>query len=636
MNRWSPEYALGRCPSHIRWPDPKKYLSDNYVVLDFETTTLDYGSAHNPDNQVLCVKWICGPDHPSRNTDMQGVIGGTYDLEPLLADIHSAEFIVAHHSKFELGWLDRCGIDLAKVLPFCTRIAELCIAGNRKWALSLADCLERRGIKGKDPIGKLIRQGMDTRDIPMKWLYHYCGVDVLRTEELFLDQREHLERDGLLAAAYTRNILTPVLWDIEKRGLHLDPDRVAAVVAHYENEEARLLAEWEALTDGVNPRSAPQKRELLYTTLGIKVPKDAMGKPMTTPAGEFSTSEAALRAIKATTVKQRKVVATLLEYTAVSQALSKTVRKLRDCVEAGDRLYADFIQFSAGTHRLASRGRNYALQLQNFARAFRPAVAPRNAGWYIGDGDSSGIEFRTAVDLAKDDQGRQDIEDKIDVHANTARITLADRWDPSLGEKEGSNKAARQDAKADTFKPLYGGSSGTELQREYFAWFRERYSGIAAMQAGWAETVLRTKQLRLASGLLFYWPNARLNPRGKIAWPESTQIYDYPIQSLATAEMCPTATVYLWHMMRVTEMQSFLINLVHDSAVGEIHPDEREQWAEYMQWCFNEYIVRYLKQVYCYEWTTPLESEVNILPHWDDHAPEEWMAQWEEKPKEVA
>jgi hypothetical protein len=81
-------------------------------------------------------------------------------------------------------------------------------------------------------------------------------------------------------------------------------------------------------------------------------------------------------------------------------------------------------------------------------------------------------------------------------------------------------------------------------------------------------------------------------------------------------------------MMRAAGMESFLINLVHDSAVGEIHPDEREQWAHYMQYCFNELIVWYLKEVYAYDWTTPLESEVNIYQHWTDANPAKWDEQW--------
>lgn len=621
-------------PSHLQNPNPKIYLSDNYVVTDFETTTHDFGSAHNPENRPLMGWWFNAEDH-----DRPGwhyAAGDRMSYDALCKDIESADFMVAHNTKFELGWLKEMGLDIASTLPFCTRLAEMCIAGNRPWPLSLSDCLARRGMGGKDPMGRLIRLGVDTLDIPRRWLKTYCKQDVRQTLELFLDQREQLERDGLLEVAFTRNILTPVLWEIEEHGIYLDKDRVNLVWEHYANEQARLMAEWTEVTEGVNPNSGPQKRVLLYETLKLPPARDDQGKEILTDGGELATSEAALKALKCRNKKQKRVVALLLELASVNSTLSKYMNKLKECANNEQILHADFVQFSAGTHRLASKGRGYKIQLQNFQRLLKPLVKARVPGWKVGDGDAAGIEFRTAVDNAKDPQGLEDIANRIDVHANTASITkIADGWDPNLGPKEGKNNTLRQDAKADTFKPLYGGQSGTKVQRDYFAWFRERYSGVAKMQQGWAETVLATKQLRTASGLIFYWPGARLGHDGKYI-KYTTQIYDYPIQSFATAEMCPTATVYLWHLMRAAEMVSYLTCLVHDSAVGEIHPEEGDQWAAYLQYCFNELIVWYLREVYAYEWTTPLESEVKLLEHWDDSEPKKWMAQWAQENKNGA
>jgi DNA polymerase I-like protein with 3'-5' exonuclease and polymerase domains len=612
-------------PQHIRKPKPDVYLGDNYTVVDFETTSHDYGSAHNSDNRPLMGWWYNGPAHV--RPGYHYAEGNRLSYDALCRDIEAAEFFVAHNTKFEYGWLDEMGLDIGATLAYCTRLGEMCIAGNRPWTLSLSACLERRGLGFKDSMGRLVRLGVDTLDIPRRWLSRMCRIDVEKTLELFLLQRQELKEAGLLPTAFTRNILTPVLWDIEKQGMCLDVDRVQVVWAHYANRFAALEAEWVEVTGGVNHNSPKQKQKLLFEDLALLPAKDDMHKPMLTPGGDPSTSEGALKALKCTTKKQKRVVALLQELTTVSQVLSKTLTKLKECVDNEGILTADFIQFSAGTHRLASKGRNYKLQLQNFQRLLRPLVRARRDGWSMGDGDSAGIEFRTAVDLAKDPVGRQDIADGVDVHANTASIVFEGQWDPEANSKSGRNKLLRQDAKECTFKPLYGGQSGTPAQRAYFKSFRERYAATNDMQVGWTEQVLRDKCLTTATGLKFYWPGCKLGGDGKYI-KFTTQIFDYPVQSLATGEMCPTATVYLWHLMRAAKMLSFLVNLVHDSAVGEIHPDERDQWAAYMMYCFNELIVWYLKEVYAYEWTTPLESEVNIFQHWDDSAPEEWMAQW--------
>ena len=626
-----PSELLELLPGHVREPDPSIYLSDNYVVVDFETTTRDFGTPHDPLNTILLASFLCGPGH--EYPGLYREVGSAFEMDALVDAIERADFFVAHHAKFELGWLERCGMDLSLLLPFCTKIAEKCIAGNRPWPLSLSDCLKRRHLKGKDPIGRLIRLGVDTLSIPLRWLGPYCDQDVISTEALFLDQREQLQRDGILEVAFTRNILTPALFDIEKRGLHLNVGRVHLVYGYYKNELARLEAKWSELTSGVNPNSGPQKRVLLYEDLGIPAPKDDMGRPLLTDTGLVSASADALKRLKLRNKKQKDVVACLLELTSVSSALSKYVRQLHECANNEGIVYGEFVQTTAATHRLSSKGRIRTLQLQNFQKLFRPCVDARQPGWFIGDGDAAGIEFRAAIDLAKDDQGLTDIKGKVDIHANSARVLCAADWDESLAPKAGGNKKLRQDSKKHTFKPLYGGQTGTRAQRDYFKFFRERYHATHTMQRGWTETVLKEKQLRTASGLIFYWPDCKLSGDGKYI-KRTTQIFDYPVQSFATADMSPTATLYLWHLMRVAGMQSFLIDLVHDSAVGEIHPDEREDWSSLLKYCFNELIVWYLKEVYDYTWVTPLESEVTIQPYWNDadqefwNGGDDWTTQW--------
>jgi DNA polymerase I-like protein with 3'-5' exonuclease and polymerase domains len=567
--------------------------------------------------------WINGPGHPRPGEYKQ--VGNETTMDALVNDIEAAAFGVAHNTKFELGWLSRCGLDVSKVLWYCTLIGEKVLAGNRPWALSLDACLERRGMMPKAAVGTLIRQGWDTRSIPTNWLLRYCMTDTKLTYGLFRDQLYTLYNDGLLPVTYTRNLLTPVLFDIERYGLNLDVDRVNLIYDFYVSLEERLSAQWADMTEGVNPKSTKQKQELLYERLGIAEPKDAQGRPMLTGKGAPKTDAASLKRLKTKNKEQREVVSSLQELTKVRDALSKYVSNLKQAANDGLPVTAQFTQTVAQTHRLSSRGRSTGIQLQNFQRRFRPCVRARHDGWVMGDGDAAGLEFRTAVDFAKDTQGLRDIEAGVDVHAYTARILFADRWDDSIGPKEGTNDALRTSAKASTFKPLYGGSSGTKVERAYYEAFKLRYADIARMQAEWTYEVVRTKELRIPSGLIFYWPDCEMNERGYIKY--TTNIYDYPIQSFATADLAPTATVYLWYLMRAAGMESFLVNIVHDSAVGELHPDEVEQWSELLTECFNQVVVWYFKEVYDYEWTTPLETEVKTSTYWNE--PKGWMDQWQ-------
>jgi hypothetical protein len=72
-------------------------------------------------------------------------------------------------------------------------------------------------------------------------------------------------------------------------------------------------------------------------------------------------------------------------------------------------------------------------------------------------------------------------------------------------------------------------------------------------------------------------------------------------------------------------MQSFLTNTVHDSAIGEIHPEERELFHSLAVQACDKEVVRYLKQVYDIDFDIPLEIEASFGTHWAE------KKDWQEK-----
>ena len=97
--------------AHLSYLKPKGY----YIVLDFETTNKEKGSAVCEDNQLVLACWRV-VQHDGSFVDKHW-FGGEYEQDELVQDIQGAQFVVAHNAKFELQWLRRCGIDLHKVLP---------------------------------------------------------------------------------------------------------------------------------------------------------------------------------------------------------------------------------------------------------------------------------------------------------------------------------------------------------------------------------------------------------------------------------------------------------------------------------------------------------------------------------------
>jgi DNA polymerase I-like protein with 3'-5' exonuclease and polymerase domains len=586
-------------------PEAGIYESNNYVVLDFETTVHSKGSALDTRNSICLAVWELGPDHPHQRPDPYVRWANEFGLGELVDAINQADFVVAHNAKFELQWLERCGLDLSEVLIWDTMIAEYVRGGNRwTWSqLSLENCAKRNFGEGKvSVISAMYKAGLCSREIPASWLERYCKQDVTLTHRLMLEQRSVLRERGLLPVLYTRCILTPVLADIEKNGMILDEEMVLNAKAEAEWKFGELQKKLDSLTGGINLNSTKQLREYLYQTLKfkeLKVKRGGQWIPDRTGSGQEKADAATLDKLKANTAEQRKFLALYREYKSCWNELTKYLRKFSDCVgDAQGLLKAQFNQTNTQTHRLSSSGRDYSTQFQNFPRAYKPIFRARREGWLVGECDGAQLEFRVAVHLGRDSVGLQDIVDGTDIHSVTADV---------IG-------VSRQDAKAHTFKPLYGGQSGTDDEKRYYQFFREKYTGIAEAQQNWIDEVLETGALTTEWGLRYYWPNTTMDRSGYVK--NTTSICNYPVQAFATAEIIPIALTSFWHRIKDAGLDMFIVNTVHDSIIVELPEEEEEKFHELARQCLIYDVYPYLEKVYGVKLTVPLGCGVMTGTHW--------------------
>jgi DNA polymerase I-like protein with 3'-5' exonuclease and polymerase domains len=585
---------LAGLPAHVCAPDPNLYGRDNYVVLDFETTTLFKGSPLIEDNRIVMASWRT-PDG-----QVHSHFGSEFDQADMVAAVEGADFVVAHNAKFELGWLKRCGVDLRQTIVYDTMVAEYVLGGNRfsLVMLGLDATLARHGLEPKESICSLmLKAGFKTEDFPEHWLQSYCERDVRATEELFKKQLPKLRERELLHLVYQRCLLSPALADIEASGMVLDEHAVDEHIASLEDEYAKLTSEYQSFMEGVSPASTKQKGEYVFNVLKFNVPRDHRGKPMLTKSGQPSIAADVIKRLRPRTERQKKWLEYQTEWAKMHSDLTKYLRKFKDCCrEADGKLTAVFNQCATRTHRLSSSGMVHKVQFQNLNRKFKPIFKARRPGWLVGEADGAQLEFRIATHLGKDKQALYDITHKVDIHSYTAGI---------IG-------CSRQDAKPHTFKPLYGGKSGTDKEREYYDAFAQKYHQIAAAQRGWTHKVLDNKKLVTEYGLIFYWPDCKMTESGWVTY--TTNIYNYPVQGFATAEIIPIAIVCAWHRMK--DMESFLVNTVHDSIIAELHPDEVDTWHEIAQQCLIEDTYLILERLYGVRLTVPLGAGVMIGSHW--------------------
>lgn len=498
-------------------------------------------------------------------------------------------------------------MDLAKANVWCTMVGEHVIAGNRTVTKGLGDVSERYGYGSKEPyIDALMSLGVCPSKMPTALLLDRCAKDVHQTHQIFLDQRKYMKDNGLLPVMHTRMILTPVLADIECQGLALDHKKVRSEWDEVRRELDKLDMALNKITGGINLNSAQQRGKFIYEELKIKEPTDRRGNPIRTGTGNYSTSTDIINTLKPTNNKQREFLQLYSARARLQSDMSKTLSKFYECVSNNDLLHAQFNQAITKTHRLSSNGTKYRIQFQNIPRHYKGMFVPRNPDDFsIGEADGSQLEFRVAVYLGQDPQGFEDIANKVDVHSFTAKVMT-----------DSGQETDRNGAKAHTFKPLYGGQSGTDAEVAYYTAFKEKYNKIADTQEDWKQEVLRHKKLRLASGMVAYWEDTTITGSGYIT--NSTTISNLPVQSLATAEIIPIAVAALWHLMRGHELLSVIVNTIHDSVVYELHKDEHSIVEKLCREAFTTIVYHYLDAVYGIKFNVPLAVEMCSGTYWGD------------------
>ena len=137
-------------PEFLRNLNPLALLTNNYIVLDLETSIIDDSpSSLVPENSIVCAAWC---DNKGR---VKSVYGDEYEMYDLIQDCYDAELIVGHNIKFDLMWLARAGLDLSRVLVYDTMIGEYVLTGNllagKKGALTLDTLAKQYLGYGKSP-----------------------------------------------------------------------------------------------------------------------------------------------------------------------------------------------------------------------------------------------------------------------------------------------------------------------------------------------------------------------------------------------------------------------------------------------------------------------------------------------------
>lgn len=234
------------------------------------------------------------------------------------------------------------------------------------------------------------------------------------------------------------------------------------------------------------------------------------------------------------------------------------------------------------------------------------------------NGDVKGLEVVVAAELSGDKILRQEIIDKVDIHE-----TNRDRF------KLGTGKPGRLVAKVFKFRLIYGGSAYsyandsdfTGVSKSVKFWqnvideYYAKYTGVKSWHEDLITTAQREGRLEIPSGRFFPIEPKVNQWKGGLEWP-ITVIKNYPVQGFG-AELVMLARLEVRKRLRQTDLEYKLISTIHDSIVIDT-PEKNVGQVGKILFDSIEYVPQLCKQVFDYDFSLPLTSEIQYGPNKKD------------------
>ena len=258
--------------------------------------------------------------------------------------------------------------------------------------------------------------------------------------------------------------LIEVLAGMEREGVKLDAERLAAISAELEGQAEELQAEIWALADREFTIGSPQQLgEVLFTELGLS--RKRRGKT------GYSTDARVLSQIRS----EHEIVPKIERWREVTKLTNTYLDSLPGEIDPEDgRIHTTFSQVRAATGRLSSTDPN----LQNIpirselGRPIRSCFVAADGG-LLTSCDYNQVELRVLAHVADDEALREIFASGEDVHAATAAgIIGADPEAISLGER---SKAKMVNYGIAYGLSAYGLADRLSIPREEAATYIDRY-----------------------------------------------------------------------------------------------------------------------------------------------------------------
>ena len=579
-------------------------------------------------------------------------------VQEMQAVLDTADRIVGHNLKFDLNWLRKIGVTFDHARLFCTMVAEFVLTGQQIGHLALSD-LSKKYLKVDkiDRVKTFWDAGWETAEIPLKILLPYMEQDCINTLAIFQRQVPLIIKAKQSDLIRVEMESTRILSAIECNGMKFNLE-TATAAAHDMRIKLETM-DWElidafdmdiniaskqelsaALFGGVLKRDGlawfPRKLKA-YLTAKDMCPLEYKSKKCVVetqlsgigfvPAkgsalkvkGYFSVDKTQIGGLTGKTKKQKLVKKLLTERSSLAQALSSLAGKNEDDdkglinkVQSDGRIHSQYNQTIAKTGRLTSKDPNGQNLPREGTSPIKESIEPEFD--FILGADLSQVEWRAAAHMSQDPVMLAEIAAGIDPHRENAIHVFG--ADPATeGTKE--FKQIRTIAKIVTFRLLYGGGAfGFWIDSKMPNYSKKKWEGIVNKFYAKYRVLKQWQEDNIST---VYKNGGWLqNPTGRIFWfskdskgYDIRQIKNYPVQSLATADIMKLAMCIIYKKFVAAGYKSKIITQVHDSLIFDAIRSEVLSIAKLCTQVMND-LPKYVKQIWGIDFNVPLGGEIEL------------------------
>ncbi len=395
--------------------------------------------------------------------------------------------------------------------------------------------------------------------------------------------------------------LAPVLAEMERIGIRVDPKALETMSISMEKEVRRLEKEiWKLAGSEFNVNSPTQLAEILFDKLNLQPPsRRGKGKVRSTAADILEEMG-----------DQHPLPGKVIEYREIAKLKSTYVDALPKLIHPGTgRLHTSFSQTGTATGRLSSSDPN----LQNIpvrselGREIRAAFVAEK-GKILLSADYSQIELRIMAHFSQDPVLLQAFRHGEDIHARTAQEVFGVGPMAQTAEH-------RRAAKAINFGIIYGLSAfglaqqlGIE-QKEAAQFIHAYFTRYRGVKQYLDNVLVETRKTSVAKTLF-----GRIRPIPEINAPQM-QLRNFaertalnsPLQGTA-ADLIKLAMIAIDERLRKQKLSARMILQVHDELLFEAPAKERES--------LEALVKEEMEGVY--KLAVPLVVEIGVGPNWRD------------------